>query len=118
LAAGITPPWQPALVQWVVKIGCTAAANDTLALPHVHAPPLQVCPRAQAFPHDPQLLASVCVSTHAPLQSSLPPAHAQAPPAHDVPLGQTLPHPPQLLGSVVVSMQVPLHAAVPVGQTH
>ena len=40
--------------------------------PHWQMPPLQVDPPVHLVPHPPQLLLSVCVKTHAPLQLTLP----------------------------------------------
>lgn len=68
------------------------------------------------LPHDPQLSASVFVSTHSPLHSvkplwqvteHAPPEHAGSafgPPEH------TVPHCPQLIGSELVSVQSPPHS--------
>jgi hypothetical protein len=47
-----------------------------------HCPPLQVCVDAQALPHEPQLVRSVCVFTHAPLQLVIPVAHPHVPLEH------------------------------------
>jgi hypothetical protein len=68
------------------------------------------------FPQKPQLLGSVAVSTHCPLQSSLVSGQAHCPMTHSLPPVQTLPHAPQLLGSLAVSTHVPLHEVCPVGQ--
>jgi hypothetical protein len=56
-----------------------------------------------AFPHDPQLVLSVCVLTHAPLHAFCPVGHwlPQTPAEHTgvapvTVVVQTVPHPPQL----------------------
>jgi len=99
-----------------------------------HTAPEHCSPAAQAFPHPPQLLGSLLVSTSQPSctwwsQSANPgkhPASSQvlaAQPAMAFTKGpHTSPHPPQLLGSVVVSTQSgpqhdrPLAHALPLPQ--
>jgi hypothetical protein len=98
-----------------VKIGCTAVANETLALPHVHAPATHVWPTAQEFPQAPQLLVSVCVSAHTAPQTMPPPGQMQADAWHVVPWAQTVPQAPQLAGSVAVLRHCPLQSDVPAG---
>ncbi len=70
-----------------------------------------VVPPEHTFPQNPQLLGSVWVSTHCPLQhlsgaqnESLQVVHA--PPSQWYPGGQTLPQLPQLLLSVCGSAQM------------
>lgn len=72
----------------------------------------------QRFPQAPQLLTSLCVSTHIPLQSCLGAAQVgtQAPAVHDCPIGHARPHAPQLLGSVCVSTQAPPQTCRGAGQ--
>ena len=71
---------------------------------HLHIPPWQVKPTAvHLFPQLPQLLRSVCVSTHTPLQAFFVPGHLQMLAIHVAPTAQTFPHPLQFLPSVVVS---------------
>jgi hypothetical protein len=60
--------------------------------------------------HPPQLLVSLWVSTHAPLQSVWPEGQTQLPFVQVAVFGHTLPHPPQLAGSVCSSTHPPLHA--------
>jgi hypothetical protein len=45
--------------------------------PPTHMPPMQVCPTAQALPHDPQFWLSLDVSTHMPPQYVVGEAHWQ-----------------------------------------
>jgi len=82
----------------------------------VHLPALQPgvapVPLGQAFPHEPQLSASVFVETHSfPQRSSglqekshCPPTQMAVPPAGAV---HCAPHPPQLSGSVAVTTHFP-----------
>jgi len=69
-------------------------------------------------PQVPQLLLSVCVSTHAPLQSVCPVAQllAQEPFEQTCAEVQALPHEPQLAGSLCVLTHWPLHSSWPVAQ--
>lgn len=78
----------------------------------VHVPLVHVSDVAHALPHVPQLLLSVCVSTHDPEQS-VPVPHWHALLTHVAPLGHALPHVPQLDESLVVSTHIPPHT-VPV----
>lgn len=105
-------------MQLAVKMGCTAAENDTLAALHVHIPPAQVSPAPQAFPQAPQFAVLVSVSTQTPLQSVPPPGQPHVPDTHDEPAGQVFPHAPQFEGSELVLMHAPSHAPVPAGHTH
>jgi hypothetical protein len=69
-----------------------------------HAPALHASPAVQAFPHAPQLLALVCVST----QGGVPPQNVRpvlqmgthAPALHLSPVPQAFPHVPQFAASV------------------
>jgi hypothetical protein len=77
---------------------------------HTQLPPAQLVPPEQACEHPPQLLSSVCSSTHAPEQVEYPLLHVnpQVLPAHDATecgnvSWQTLVHEPQCWGSVAVS---------------
>src|SRR5258708_33478281 len=69
------------------------------------APPEQPCIAGQTRPHVPQLLLSVCRSTHVPVhaESPDPGKHdpAQPPAEQTWPAVHTTPQPPQLLGSLV-----------------
>jgi hypothetical protein len=75
---------------------------------HAHTPLLQVAPMPHAWPHVPQFIASVEVSTQLfePAHSVCVPGHAHAvtvPVVMQVAVaGQTLPQPPQF-GLIVVS---------------
>jgi hypothetical protein len=57
--------------------------------------------------HEPQLLLSVCVSTHAPAQNVRPDEQESwhTPPVQPAPAGHTLPQLPQLDGSLCTSPQ-------------
>jgi hypothetical protein len=83
------------------------------AVAHTHCPDRQVDPPVHAFPHAPQLLLSVCVLTHAPLQNVAPVvAQAQAPfwqVAPPEPL-HVVPHPPQLALSLFKLTHAPLQS--------
>ena len=63
------------------------------------------------MPHEPQLLASVWVSTQA-LPQMDPLVHAHLPAVQVDCAGQALPHVPQLVALVEVSVQTPLHLVV------
>jgi hypothetical protein len=93
-------------------------SQEQQVLPSVHAPPLavhgvmhvaleHVWPEAQIVPHAPQLLESVCSSTHTPLQEVKPLAQTQAEFTHVSLDPQTVPQAPQSLALEVVSTQVP-----------
>ncbi len=73
-----------------------------------------------ARPHIPQLLVSVCASTHAPTHAVRPAGHAHAPLAQTWPISQTVPQAPQLSGSLRRSAHAvePLveQAVSPIGQ--
>ena len=60
----------------------------------------------QSAPHPPQLLLSVSVSTHLPLQRVRPVGQWHCPPAHMAPsfTSHCVPHAPQLLESDDVSV--------------
>ncbi len=89
-----------------------------------HAPLLQTCPIMQRFPHDPQLPALDCKSTHAcwPMpteQTVVPGVQRQLPFMHDAPNGHWFPHAPQLPLLVWRSTQTlpirAMHDVCPVG---
>ena len=116
---GAIDPWQPAGVQLAVKMGCTLFEKETPPLlEHWHAPDAHVCPPPQVFPHAPQLLGSVCVSTHAEPHGVPPPGHEQAPFWQASAPLQTLPQAPQLFGSVCVSTHVEPHEVPLPGHEH
>jgi len=82
-----------------------------------HCPATQLCPAAHFTPHpaapSPQLLGSVWVTVHVPLQSVWPVGHTHSPatqvlpPVHFAPQpagGEPVPE-PQLLMSVIVFVQ-------------
>lgn len=83
--------------------------------PHIvrHAPATHTPPEPQEFPHAPQLLGSVCVSTHEGPQSvrgrpQLPGTHRLARQSSFGP--HRLPQVPQLVRSLVVSVHWPLQS--------
>jgi hypothetical protein len=90
-----------------------AGGGKIFAAPH--APPLQPWPVLQTLPHWPQLLLSVWVSTHVPLQivSPEPGGHEvpQPPPEQTCPVLHVVPQLPQFLGSPAMRVHVPLHGA-------
>jgi hypothetical protein len=133
LATDVVQTWPqlPQLFRSVAVLShCVGAAAGHAVRPaaqlRVHAPPLQAAVPVPAvgpghvLPHAPQLVGSVCSSTHAvglalgqPLKPVL---HAKV---HELlaqsacPFGtppQTLPHALQFFGSLVVSVHVPLHS--------
>jgi hypothetical protein len=65
--------------------------------PWVHDAPV-----GHAFPQDPQLLALVCSSTHAPPQTVSPVGQAHVPLVQTLPPVHAAPHDPQLFASVAV----------------
>ena len=67
----------------------------------------QVADWSQALSHEPQLLLSVCVSTHPPEQNVRPDEQDSwhTPPAQPAPAGHTWPQNPQLEGSLCTSPQ-------------
>jgi hypothetical protein len=71
----------------------------------VQMPLMHVSVVVQVFPHEPQLLGSLVVSTHMLVQSVIPPEHWHALLVQLDPLGQTLLHCPQFWSSCVVSTQ-------------
>jgi len=73
--------------------------------PVPQVPPLQSCPLGHATPHAPQWVASIVVSTQAPLHTVWPLGQAQRPAVHRWSSGQTMPQPPQWVGSVVADTQ-------------
>jgi hypothetical protein len=76
-----------------------------------HAPAMHDWPAMQATAQPPQLLWSVIVSTHVPLQNvvPVPQIDAHAPAVHDWPAGHARPQAPQWLLSLDVSTQAPPH---------
>lgn len=66
----------------------------------------------------PQLLASVLVFTHVPLQLVVPLGHVHTPALHVVPPLHALAHVPQLLLSVEVFTQLEPHNVDPLGHVH
>lgn len=105
--------------------------NPSVHAPSVHRPPTHapVPPSdTHVFPHLPQFIAFVCVSTSQPLvvsrsQFKCPDKHApkvHTPPTHelDAPSNmQTFPQPPQLAMSDDVVTQRPAQSVCPVGHT-
>jgi len=81
-------------------------------------PAEQTSPLAQVLPQAPQLEGSTLVSTHLPLQSSVPPPQlpVHLPALQTSPAAQAVPQVPQLEGSKSVSTQLPLQSDVPVPQ--
>lgn len=67
----------------------------------------QVFDESQALSHEPQLLLSLCVSTHPPAQNVRPDEQDSwhTPPAQPAPAGHTWPQMPQLEGSLCTSPQ-------------
>ena len=106
-ACGELLAWQPALAHLAVKIGCTSAANDTLAGLQTQAPPEQSVPIPHTKPQPPQLLGSDWVSSQTPEQSISPLGHVQLLLWHVLPPMHTLPQLPQLFGSVLVVLHTP-----------
>lgn len=84
----------------------------------IHAPDMQTCPVAQAWPHAPQFAPSMFVLTHIPAQFVVVDGHdtPHAPMTHAWPIAQRVPHAPQLFGSERTSTHAPPHTIVPVGQ--
>jgi hypothetical protein len=77
----------------------------------------QIWPPVQAFPQEPQLLASVCRFTQLVPQSVVPLGQTQLPLEQIAPPVQALPQVPQLYESLLRSVQVPLpQFAEPAGQ--
>lgn len=113
-SAGATPVWQPESAQLDVKMGWICAEKLTLA-PHEHVPPLQSCPDGHAWPHDPQLFASVEVFVHAEPHAVSPVGQTHWLETHDAPVGHVVVQLPQWLGSVDVVTHVPLQFVLPDG---
>lgn len=74
---------------------------------HTQRPWTQVADWTQALLQEPQLLVSVCVSTHAPVQNVRPDEQESwhTPPAQPAPGGHEWPQVPQLEGSLCTSPQ-------------
>jgi len=68
----------------------------------------QICPVAQALPHDPQLEELLLVSVQMPLHLICPVGQPQIPFRQLTPVSQTFPQEPQLLRSLLVSVHLPL----------
>lgn len=81
----------------------------------VHILPRQVVPAAHLAPQPPQLVGSVAVVAHEPLQFVWPELQ-QIPVKQFWPAAQARPHVPQLLGSLEKLTHFPLHATV--GEVH
>jgi hypothetical protein len=81
-----------------------------------HMPRVQTSSVLHIVPHAPQLVTSLCMSTHTPLQSVSPPEHEHEL-AEQFWLGSHIvPHMPQLFGSLRVSTQPPAHIIWPLVQ--
>src|SRR5690606_8539970 len=78
-----------------------------------HCPAAQFWPSGQAIPQPPQLLRSVMVLAHVPLQSVWLGPQPQTPPVQLCPVGQALPHAPQCCALVIGLTQVPSHEMLP-----
>jgi hypothetical protein len=86
---------------------------------HPQAPAAQLWPAPQVLPQAPQLATLVWVSTHAPLQLTVPPVQPprmHTPPAQTVPRMHGLAQPPQLLASACTSTHAPPHEVSPLLQ--
>jgi hypothetical protein len=111
-----TFPQVPQLAEsiWVlVHVPEHVVSGALQAVPHV--PATHIAPPVQGFPHLPQLLLSVVVSVHVPLQKVCVPGHVHALVTQVCPPTHAVPQVPQLLLSLVVSVQLPLHDVCPVG---
>src|SRR5262249_58313456 len=82
-----------------------------------HAPPTQSWPLGPCRPQLPQLLGSLLVLTHVPLQRLCPDGQVQLPPLQLWPPPQTRPQTPQLLASVCRLTQPPAQAVSGLGQS-
>ena len=76
---------------------------------------MQVAAPAQALPHVPQFVTSVCSSTQRPAHATVPAGHAQLPPTQVAPPVHVTPQPPQFVGLRVTSTQPLVHDIVPAG---
>jgi hypothetical protein len=86
---------------------------------HVQVPPTQLAPEGQAFPHAPQLVLLVFVSTQdVPHCVSDPQPDEHTPALQTCPVAHMCPQVPQLLASEEVGTHAPLHTVVPAGQVH
>lgn len=96
----------PAVHRPCVQDPCGGAFETTFdtQLPLVHVSLL-----VHTFPHVPQLLLSVDVSTQEPVHS-VPVVHWHVLLVHVAPEGQALPQLPQFEESLVVSTHTPLHS--------
>lgn len=112
------PDWQPVpplhaveqLPQWLLSDWVFTHEVPHTVCEHCveQLPPEQVWPLGHEFPHPLQLLPSVRVSTHLPLQFVKADGQVHFPALHEVPPLQTVPQALQLLLSVVGSMHWPL----------
>jgi hypothetical protein len=84
--------------------------------PVEHTPPEQTWPSWHALAQEPQLRASVCVSTHWPEHMVRPGLHVQLPLTQFSPPPHALPHVPQSKGSLVRSTHASLQSVRPVPQ--
>lgn len=97
-----------ALVVPLVTIPKSRVHGESVSAAAAHTPPTQVMPAAQALPHIPQLLESVCVSTQALLQTDVAVGgQAHVPALQLPPVGQAARQAPQLFRSVVMSISQP-----------
>jgi hypothetical protein len=87
-----------------LHVGEVVAPTDGTQLPATHPMPVP-----HAFPHEPQLLLSFCLSTHEPAQALSPGRQpdAHAPLEHTWSGAHCTPHPPQLFGSWLTGMHFP-----------
>lgn len=84
-------------------------------MPTTHVPPTHVSSAPHCFPHEPQLVRSVDVFTHAMPHCFVPIAHdvAHAPAMQTSFAAQALPQAPQLRGSLLLSTHSLPHVIVP-----
>ena len=85
-------------------------AHKCCPIGHWHAPATHVCPPVQRRLHIPQLLLSVCVSTHAGSQNVCPiVGQRHALPVHVCAIGHALLHIPQCIALEVKSTHAAPH---------
>jgi hypothetical protein len=118
-------PW-PHLAPHAPQLaGLLVVLVHTGGMPHsmvvggqTQAPAVHTAPPVQASPHPPQLAASVCVSTHAPVQLVVLTGQVTTQlPAHTCVAAQGMAQPPQFCGSVAVLVQTPLQRVPPLGHS-
>jgi len=91
---------------WVFTHAAPQAVSGAV---QVQAPPVQLCPVAQARPQVPQLATSLATLTQAPLQLVSPAAQvAVQAPCEQTCAPQAVPQAPQFMGSETRLTQVPL----------